>query len=163
MFRIWRLLILDPYMSFLVVWVYCVGQWNSPPLQKSSHMSQYPQTVCCVRLSRPGASHAVHYSQPGGAEDQTDYQQGHAVPLLSPAGVGCKHLCCAPARSGYCDEPHPTLCAFLVFISLSSSCQKKIADAGNGYVRPWLGWGTFFLLNRSPYLKCIILKMVVCC
>lgn len=90
-----------------------LGRGNTSPYVKVS------SNCLLLRLSGPAVFHTVHYSQPGGVGEQTDYQQGHAVPLLSPAVVvvvGCKHFFFfffkrdVPTRSGYCDKPRYAMC-----------------------------------------------------
>ncbi len=77
----------------------CPGRGDASPYIKVS------SNCLLLRLSRPAVFHTVRFSQPGGLEDQTDYQQGHSAPLLSPAVVvGCKRLRDVPTRSGYCDR-----------------------------------------------------------
>lgn len=50
-------------------------------------MSPRPRAVSCFRFSPPAIFHAARRSQPARLGDQTDYQEGHAAPLLSPAAV----------------------------------------------------------------------------
>lgn len=61
------------------------GRINASPYVKVS------SNCLLLRLNGPAVFHTVHYSQPGGLGDQTDNQQGHSAPFLSPAVVvGCK-------------------------------------------------------------------------
>lgn len=72
----------------------CQVRGNASPYVKVS------SNCLLLRLSGPAGFHTVHYSHQGGVGDQTDYQQGHTAPLLSPAVVvGCKHLLDVPTRS----------------------------------------------------------------
>lgn len=82
-------------MQPLVVFVHCSGQptRDCPGRSNTSPYVKLSSTCLLLRLSGAAVFHTVHYSQPGGVGDQTDYQQGHSAPLPSPAVVvGCKLL-----------------------------------------------------------------------
>lgn len=130
-----------PKMQPLVVCVHrsgqpmrdCPGRGNISPYVMAS------SNCLLLRLSRPAVFHTVHYSQPGGVGNQTDYQQGHSVPLLSPAVVvGCKHLRDVPTRSGHCDKPRYAMsCSWCLSAVLSCpTCHHLVKLNKNS--RHWL-------------------------
>lgn len=52
------------------------------------HSPPWPRAVSRLRVgSQPATFHAEHRSQPARLGDQTDYREGHAAPLLSPAAA----------------------------------------------------------------------------
>lgn len=147
-----------PKLRPLLVCVQRSGQpmRDSPGRGNTSPYVKVSSNCLLLRLSGLAVFHTVHYSQPGGVGEQTDYQQGHSVPLLSPAAVvGCKRLCDAPTRSGCCDKPCYAMSRSWCLSAVLScpACHHlvkltKTTDAGYSHV-----WGC----------TCTAPKIYVCC
>lgn len=82
-----------------------------PCCSVTTPLSLYPRAVSCFRFSQPAIFHAARRSLPARLGDQTDYQEGHAAPLLSPAAVAAASTVSIVHRhsSRLPDEPHNRL------------------------------------------------------